>query len=88
MIVIRTDNSVYEIDHTNRTWRRIEHNGVLDPIHPLRTQGGVLWSHGMLRVGHPAWFYGPPLDGRDVRTITTSPVTAVEVGHTDLRGLS
>lgn len=54
-----TLNSRYYLDHVEETWTRVENNGVVDPLLPLRSPNGPMWSHSEIVVGERVIISGP-----------------------------
>ena len=68
--------SVYELDYSNKTWKRLSRTEMSGFI---RTDGGEFYGDIDITVGHRAFIFGPPIvDGAEGRIVATSMVVLIE----------
>lgn len=79
MIRFETVNgSLYELDEEAGAWRRARPGQFVDPLQPLRGEGGPMTGHSGISVGSPVRIWGPSLtSSRDYRQIETTPVAQI-----------
>ena len=71
---VRTENSLWLVDTSDKTWKRVENNGDVSP-YPLRTNSGTYLKVSDPVIGQRLHLLCEPfVEGASARFILTSPI--------------